>query len=112
MLFALHDQTVAGTCALIRHDAGTWELAKMAVDPARRRRGLGRRLTAAAIERVRAAGAPHLWLRTSKHLRAAGRLYRSFGFRRTRRHPFPDDTYQRETFTMVLDLNLNQESPS
>lgn len=112
VLFALHDHTVAGTCALIRHDTGTWELAKMAVDPAHRRLGLGRRLTTAAMEQVRAAGAAHLWLRTSKRLRAAGHLYRSLGFRRTHRHPFPDDTYQRETITMVLDLNLKQESPS
>ena len=51
-------------------------------------------------------------LTLASRLRAAGRLYCSLGFRRTRRHPFPDDTYQRETITMVLDLNHNEESPS
>ena len=112
VLFALRDETVAGTCALLRHDRDTWELAKMAVDPAHRGHGLGRRLAHAAIDRVREAGAPRLWLRTSPRLRAAGRLYRSLGFRRVRRHPFPDDAFTRETFAMVLDLDPNQETPS
>lgn len=111
VIFALVDGAVAGTCALIRHDADTLELAKMAVEPDLRRRGVGRRMTEAAISRARDAGADRLWLRTSPHLRAAGRLYRSLGFRRARRHPFPDDHYQRETFTMVLELSNSKETP-
>ncbi len=112
VFFAVVGDEVAGTCALIRHRDQTWELAKMAVAPAQRRRGLGRRLTLAAIARVRESGADQLWLRTSPRLRAAGRLYRSLGFRRVRRHPFPADTYQRETIVMVLDLNPNEETVS
>jgi DNA-binding MarR family transcriptional regulator/ribosomal protein S18 acetylase RimI-like enzyme len=112
VFFALVGDEVAGTCALIRHRDQTWELAKMAVAPDRRRRGLGRRLTLAAIERARDAGAGQLWLRTSPRLRAAGRLYRSLGFRRVRQHPFPADTYQRETVVMVLALNSNEETSS
>jgi DNA-binding MarR family transcriptional regulator/ribosomal protein S18 acetylase RimI-like enzyme len=109
VLFALVDDEVAGTCALIRHNADLWELAKMAVAPDHRRRGLGRRLTRAAIARAREAAAPRLWLRTSPHLRAAGRLYRSLGFRRTRKQPFETDAYRRETFAMVLDLDATKE---
>jgi DNA-binding MarR family transcriptional regulator/GNAT superfamily N-acetyltransferase len=110
VLFALRHDEVVGTCALLRHDDQVWELAKMAVDPVHRRHGLGRRLADAAIDRVRAAGAPRLWLRTSPRLRAADCLYRSLGFRRTRRHPFPDDAYTRETHAMVLDLDPRQET--
>ncbi len=110
VFFALVDSEVAGTCALIRHRDQTWELAKMAVAPVQRGRGLGRRLTQAAVDHARAAGADRLWLRTSLRLRPAGRLYRSLGFRRARRHPFPADTYQRETIVMVLDLNPNGET--
>jgi len=110
VLFALVEQTVAGTCALIQHSDGPWEIAKMAVDPAYRRRGLGERLTTATIDRARRSGADKLWLRTSPLLEAAGRLYRRLGFRRVKRHPFPNDTYDRETFTMVLDLA--KETPS
>ncbi len=112
VLFALHHDAVAGTCAIFRHAPDTWELAKMAVDPDHRGQGLGRRLADAAIARVRDAGATRLWLRTSASLRAAGRLYRSLGFRRTRRHPFSDDAYTRETFAMVLDLDPSQEMSS
>ena len=64
VLFAVAGDDVAGTCALIRHRDQTWELAKMAVAADWRRRGLGRRLTLAAIERSRAGGATQLWLRT------------------------------------------------
>jgi ribosomal protein S18 acetylase RimI-like enzyme/DNA-binding MarR family transcriptional regulator len=110
VIFALVDEAVAGTCALIRHRDDTLELAKMAVDPAYRRRGLGRRLTIETIDRARQTGADKIWLRTSPALESAGRLYRSLGFRRVKRHPFDDDTYSRETFAMVLNLNANQES--
>lgn len=104
VIFALVEEAVAGTCALIRHRDGTLEMAKMAVDPAYRRRGLGRRLGAETIDRARQAGVEKLWLRTSPQLEPAGRLYRSLGFRRVKRHPFQNHTYSRETFTMVLKL--------
>jgi len=112
VLFVLVEGEVVGTCALIRHAEGFWELAKMAVDPAYRGRGLGRRLAEAIIARARRAGADRLWLRTSPRLETAGHLYRSLGFRRAHRHPFPPDTYARETYTMVLDLDTSEEEPS
>ncbi len=109
VIFALVDKTVVGTCALIQHPDGSLELAKMAVDPAFRRRGLGWRLAEYTIERARKTGADKLWLRTSPLLESAERLYRRLGFRRVKRHPFPDDTYDRETFTMVLNLDPAKE---
>jgi ribosomal protein S18 acetylase RimI-like enzyme len=109
VFFAVAGDDVVGTCALIRHRDQTWELAKMAVAADWRRRGLGRRLTLAAIERTRAGGGVQLWLRTSPHLQAACHLYRSLGFRRVRRHPFPAAAYQRETIVMKLDLTPNEE---
>ncbi len=105
VIFALVDEDVAGTCALINHCDGTLELAKMAVDPIYRRRGLGQRLANETISRARQAGVDKLWLRTSPELKPAERLYRSLGFRRNRHHPFGDHTYRRETFTMALNLN-------
>jgi ribosomal protein S18 acetylase RimI-like enzyme len=112
VVFALVDEVVAGTCALIKHREGHVELAKMAVDPAFRRRGLGERLTTTTIERARKAGVDRLWLRTSPLLKPAVRLYHRLGFRRVKLHPFSDDTYCRETFTMVLHLNPSKELPS
>jgi ribosomal protein S18 acetylase RimI-like enzyme/DNA-binding HxlR family transcriptional regulator len=111
VIFAQVDDAVAGTCALIKHRDGTLEMAKMAVDPIYRRRGLGQRLATETIDRARLAGADKLWLRTSPLLESAGRLYRRLGFRRVGRHPFNDDTYGRETFTMVLNLKPLRENP-
>ncbi len=44
-------------------------------------------------------------MRTSPRLKPAEQLYRRLGFRRDRHHPFGEDTYRRETFTMALKLN-------
>ncbi len=112
VLFAILGDEVIGTCALLRHDAATWELTKMAVDRNRRRQGHGRRLARAVIERATEEGASRLWLRTSPLLRGAERLYRSLGFRRSRRHPFQDEAYERETLAMVLNLPLPEEKTS
>ena len=112
VVFAEVDRAVAGTCALLRHRDGTLELAKMAVDPAYRRRGIGRRMAHEIIERSRRAGADRLWLRTSPLLEDADRLYRRLGFRLVKRHPFPETTYSRKTFTMTLKLDQNLELPS
>jgi GNAT superfamily N-acetyltransferase len=54
----------------------------LAVDPARRGRGIGQALLAACIERARAAGVPTLAIHTSAVMRAACRLYEQAGFRR------------------------------
>lgn len=55
-------------------------LARLAIDPARRRQGLGRALTAAASDWGRRRGARHAVLQVSLHDTAAWRLYSSLGF--------------------------------
>lgn len=44
VFFLLDGNVVLGTCAMIPHAEGAYELSKMAVDPASRGRGLGDRL--------------------------------------------------------------------
>jgi GNAT superfamily N-acetyltransferase len=81
-IFFLIDQDgVRGTCAVIRHDAKTYELAKMAVVPAARGRGYGDRLVEAAIAFAREAGARVLMLVSNTRLGPALALYRKHGFR-------------------------------
>jgi GNAT superfamily N-acetyltransferase/DNA-binding MarR family transcriptional regulator len=104
ILFALVEGRPVGTVALVRHDADTVELAKMAVTATLRGGGIGRRLAQAAIERARDSGARQLILQTSARLVAATRLYRELGFRRCRRTTPMPHSYRRPTFVMQLDL--------
>jgi GNAT superfamily N-acetyltransferase len=60
----------------------------LAVDPAKRGRGIGQALLAACLERARAAGVPTLAIHTSAVMRAAGRLYEQAGFRRASEYDF------------------------
>jgi ribosomal protein S18 acetylase RimI-like enzyme len=64
---------VSGTLGYI------WELA---VDPDRQQRGIGSTLMAAALTRLKIAGAERVILRSSERADAAMALYRKFGFRR------------------------------
>ena len=53
------------------------------VDPAKRRRGIGRMLLDATLEALAAAGAPRVVLSTAQQNEAAQRLFANAGFRRT-----------------------------
>lgn len=90
VLVAEHGGQLAGT---ITHyaDAGREGLGfpsgwagfrTLAVDPARRGRGIGRRLLGASIDKACAEGAPTLAIHTSAVMKAACRLYEEAGFRR------------------------------
>lgn len=81
VFFLLDEGGVQGTCAVIRHDAETFELAKMAVAPTARGRGYGDRLVEAAIAFVQGAGARRLMLVSNTRLAPALTLYRKHGFR-------------------------------
>ena len=70
-----------GTCAVIRHEADTFELAKMAVEPSAQGRGYGDRLVEAAVGFARGAGARRLMLVSNTRLGPALTLYRKHGFR-------------------------------
>lgn len=58
-----------------------WVLANVAVEPAWRRRGIGRALVAASIGRARARGARSLRLQVEPDNHTAVALYRGLGFR-------------------------------
>lgn len=81
IFMAVRDGLRIGCCALIPIAPGEYELAKMAVAPAERRHGIGRRLIAAAIARAERLGATRLYLETNHTLGGAIALYESMGFR-------------------------------
>jgi len=92
---------ILGTCALMRHGAD-WELAKMGVRPAARRRGIGLRLGQAVIAEARRQGIRELVLATNARLKPAIALYAKLGFRQG---PLPETGYARSDVWMVLQLD-------
>jgi putative acetyltransferase len=102
IFFVVDEVGVRGTCALIRHDAQTFELAKMAVEPSAQGRGYGDRLVEAAIGFARGAGATRLMLVSNTRLGPALNLYRKHGFRDV---PLdPGNGYSRADIQMQLEL--------
>ena len=81
ILMAYVDQEAVGCCALIRMDADSYEVAKMAVTLHQQGRGFGRSVLAATIDEARRLGAKRLYLETNSSLTPAITLYKSLGFR-------------------------------
>lgn len=81
ILVAERDGVCVGCCALLAMGPGEYELAKMAVAPAERRHGIGRRLMTAAIALAEGMGTTRLYLESNATLPGAVALYESMGFR-------------------------------
>jgi GNAT superfamily N-acetyltransferase len=102
IFFVVDEGEVRGTCAVIRHDAETFELAKMAVAPTAQGRGYGDRLVEAAVGFARGAGARRLMLVSNTLLGPALNLYRKHGFRDV---PLdPANAYSRADIQLELPL--------
>jgi ribosomal protein S18 acetylase RimI-like enzyme len=102
VFFAMKGQAVVGTCAAIRMSSTTFELAKLAVEPAARGGGLGRRLCDAVSSYAMQAGATELVLTSHTSLTDALRLYESIGFRQ---EPLPADL-RYETANVFMRMTL------
>jgi ribosomal protein S18 acetylase RimI-like enzyme len=101
IIMAESDDEVLGTCALIRLNPDSFELAKMAVKPSARGLGIGQRLGEAVVERARRAGATRVELQTNSALLPALGLYRRLGFREV---SLESTEYRRADVKMVLEL--------
>ncbi|HZA99346.1 MAG TPA: GNAT family N-acetyltransferase [Gemmatimonadales bacterium] len=102
IFFVLAGSDVVGTCAVLRHGADVCEIAKMAVAPQARRRGLGDLLMEVAVQYGRESGARRLIIVSNTVLEPAIRLYRKHGF-----IPVPlsaDDRYQRANIRLEREL--------
>jgi ribosomal protein S18 acetylase RimI-like enzyme len=98
------DDRIVGCVALEPTGDGVFELSKMAVVPAARGNGHGRRLIDAAIARARALGASSLFLGSNHRLAPAVRLYESVGFRHVPRERVGPLPYTRADVFMELPL--------
>ena len=94
--------------ALYRVASDESELLTLAVSPVRRRRGAGRTLLSAVIERARAAGARTLFLEVGTDNGPAQSLYEAAGFAHVAKRPA---YYQRHggavADALVMRLTLN-----
>ena len=96
------DGIVIGVAALFRDGPNQFELARMAVDPAYRGRGIGRALAVAALQKAREEGAIRVNLGSNTRLTPALALYRSLGFKVVREGAHP--VYTRCNIVMAIDL--------
>ena len=102
VFFVLEEGVVKGTCAIIRHSAEEYEIAKMAVAAGARRRGLGGLLMEACIVFARRAGAHRVSIVSNTVLEPALRLYRKHGFLQV---PLAKDPrYERANIRLELEL--------
>lgn len=92
---------IVGTCALIKVDETTYELAKMTVTESARGRGIGWLLGQAAIAKARELGAQRLYLESNTVLQPAIRLYQKLGFRQVVGRPSP---YERCNIQMEIEV--------
>ena len=101
ILFALYKNKPVGTCALIRMDNETFELAKMAVSAEAKGKGIGMLLGNAIIAKAREKGAAKLHLGSNTLLKPAINLYHKLGFKKVTGIPSP---YERCNIQMDLIL--------
>jgi putative acetyltransferase len=101
IFFVLQGGAVVGTCAVLRHTHEECEIAKMAVAPAERGRGLGDLLMEAAVGFARESGARRIVIVSNTVLEPAIRLYRKHGFVEV---PLADDRYRRANIRMEREL--------
>ncbi len=89
ILLARVNGAPAGCVMLTPIDQATCEMKRMFVDPAMRRKGVGRALAAAVIDAARARRFARMRLDTGPLQHAAVALYRALGFRD--RDPYEED---------------------
>lgn len=104
IFFALSGEETVGTAALIRTSETTFELAKMAVAPDFRGRGIGDLLIKACIDHAIRHRVPRMILESNTKQAAAIRMYRKHGFIEI---PLdPNSHFSRANIRMELAITL------
>jgi len=104
VLIARLGEERVGCVAVVPAGDGVFELSKMAVSPALRGHGMGRRIIEAAIDAARRLGAASLFLGSSTKLPAAVHLYESVGFTHVPAERIGPMPYERADVFMELVL--------
>jgi DNA-binding MarR family transcriptional regulator/GNAT superfamily N-acetyltransferase len=104
VFFAILNNNVVGTCAVLKINESIYELAKMGVTEKAQGRQFGKKLALTAIGYAVEKGALKLRLFTSNKLHAALNLYRGLGFIEVKGEL--NDRYKRNLILMELDLKM------
>ena len=102
IFFVLENERALGTCAMVPHGPGCYELAKMAVAPEARGKGYGDILMETAIQWAKDKGASKILLLSNTILEPAITLYKKHGFKTIHLGPHPD--YERCNIEMEITL--------
>lgn len=86
---ALYQNQPVGTCALVKMDKDTFELAKMAVSPRCQGKGIGYLLCRHVMDKAKELGAKKLYIESNTILKPAIELYYKMGFKKVARQPSP-----------------------
>ncbi|GMR25430.1 MAG: hypothetical protein BMS9Abin39_0728 [Ignavibacteria bacterium] len=103
IFFAILNNEVVGTCAVIKIDDLSFELAKMGVTEKAQGKQIGKKLALTSIGYAVEKGAVKLTLCTSIKLIAALNLYKKLGFKEKTKKD--DRRYKRALIHMELDLS-------
>lgn len=101
IFIALYNGEAVGTCAMIKMEDNTYELAKMAVSPKAKGKGIGFILGQACIIKAKELGAQKLYLESNTILKPAINLYYKLGFKKVTGVPSP---YERCNIQMIRDM--------
>ncbi|NJM78559.1 MAG: GNAT family N-acetyltransferase [Flavobacterium sp.] len=101
IFFCLINGEVAGTVAMQKVDATTFELAKLAVDKKFQGQKLSNRLMEACIAFAKAKKATQIMLLSNRRLETALNLYLKYGFIEV---PMKENDYARANIQMELNL--------
>jgi len=104
IFFALLNENVVGTCAVLKIDNLSYEIAKMGVTEKAQGKQIGKKLALTAIGYAVEKGASKLRLYTSSKLTAAQNLYRVLGFIVVKEKL--NHRYKRKLILMELDLKM------
>lgn len=103
ILVAIENNIVLGVCALLKKNDSKYdyELAKMAVSPLARGKGIGLLLANAIIKEAKVLGAKNIYLESNTVLKPAISLYTKLGFAKVMGNKTP---YERSNIQMELVL--------
>ncbi len=102
IFFAIENDIILGTVALLKKEEGAFELTKMAVLPNQRGKKIGQKLMQYCIDFAKENNFKKLFLYSNTKLENAIYIYRKFGFLEVEQEP--DVPYERSNIKMVFPL--------